>query len=141
MSDILRDIFLYDTTAPLLFTRFYFWAFFAVVYALFALIIDRREQNRGRMHMRNVYLMAVSWFFYYKTSGIFLLILAFVTLSDWLIAQQIDRTRESKAKSRAWLVLSVVIDLGLLAYFKYAYFFTNMLNDMFGLSLEVFDLF
>ncbi len=141
MSEILKNIFLFDTAHPLLFTHFYFWAFFAIVYALFALIIDRQKQSRGRMHMRNVYLMAVSWFFYYKTSGIFLLILAFVTLSDWLIAQQIDRTRASQAKSRAWLVLSVVIDLGLLAYFKYAYFFTNMLNDMFGLSLEVFDLF
>ena len=90
--------------------------------------------------MRNVFLMAVSWFFYYKTSGIFLLILAFVTLSDWLIAKLIDRYRGTW-KSKLWLIVSVVIDLGLLAYFKYAYFFTNMLNDMFGLSIQVFDLF
>lgn len=150
MGEILRNIFLYDPAHPLLFTQFYFWAFFAIVYALFALIVDfptaKRSNiqhptaSRSRMHMRNIYLMAVSWFFYYKTSGIFLLILAFVTLSDWLIAQQIDRQRGSW-KSKAWLITSVVIDLGLLAYFKYAYFFTNMLNDMFGCSLEVFDLF
>ncbi len=141
MTEILKNIFLYDTAHPLLFTHFYFWAFFAVVYALFALIIDRRAQSRGRMHMRNVYLMAVSWFFYYKTCGIFLLILAFVTLSDWLIAQQIDKHRDTNWKARTWLIISVVIDLGLLAYFKYAYFFTNMLNDMFGCSLQVFDIF
>ena len=149
MSEFLRNIFLYDPAHPLLFTQFYFWAFFAVVYALFALIMEvgsRKspgsvsKDKRSRLHLRNVYLMAVSWFFYYKTSGIFLLILAFVTLSDWLIAQQIDRQRGSW-KSKAWLITSVVIDLGLLAYFKYAYFFTNMLNDMFGCSLEVFDLF
>ena len=152
MLEILKNIFLYDTAHPLLFTQFYFWAFFAIVYALFALIIDfptkrqrpttndkRQTASRSRMHMRNVYLMAVSWFFYYKTSGIFLLILAFVTLSDWLIAQQIAKSERPKAK--AWLILSVIIDLGLLAYFKYAYFFTNMLNDMFGCQLQVFDLF
>jgi len=142
--EILRNIFLYDPAHPLLFTQFYFWGFFAIVYALFALIMEigsrGSKQSRGRMHLRNVYLMAVSWFFYYKTSGIFLLILAFVTLSDWLIAQRIDHHRGTW-KSKAWLVTSVVIDLGLLAYFKYAYFFTNMLNDMFGCSLQVFDLF
>ena len=94
MSEFLRNIFLYDPAHPLLFTQFYFWAFFAVVYALFALIMEvgsRKspgsvsKDKRSRLHLRNVYLMAVSWFFYYKTSGIFLLILAFVTLSDWLI--------------------------------------------------------
>ena len=143
MVDILRNIFLYDPTHPLLFTHFYFWAFFGIIYALFALIIERN----AKLHMRNVFLMAVSWFFYYKTSGIFLLILAFVTLSDWLIAKQIDKSRKSKVErqrkygAKFWLIVSVVIDLGLLAYFKYAYFFTNMLNDMFGLSMQVFDIF
>ena len=39
------------------------------------------------------------------------------------------------------MVLSVVIDLGLLAYFKYAYFFTNMVNDLFGTGFQVFDIF
>ena len=145
MSDILRNIFLYNATEPLLFTQFYFWAFFAVVYALFALIMDIGTRkfgfsSRGRLHLRNIYLMAVSWFFYYKTSGIFLLILAFVTLSDWLIAQQIHKHQKTQA-AKFWLALSVVIDLGLLAYFKYAYFFTNMINDIFGSNLQVFDLF
>lgn len=41
----------------------------------------------------------------------------------------------------AWLCLSVIIDLGLLCYFKYAYFITNMVNDMFGTNVAVFDIF
>lgn len=144
----LHHIFAFDSNSPLLFTQFYFWAFFAIVYAVFALIMEAcpRYRGNGRLHLRNIFLMFVSWFFYYKTCGIFLLILAFVTLSDWLIAKQIYRckndgktTRVDRAK--VWLVLSVAIDLGLLAYFKYAYFFTNMLNDMFGCHLQVFDLF
>ncbi len=144
----LHHIFAFDSNSPLLFTQFYFWAFFAIVYAVFALIMEAcpRYRGNGRLHLRNIFLMFVSWFFYYKTCGIFLLILAFVTLSDWLIAKQIYRckndgktTRVDRAK--VWLVVSVAIDLGLLAYFKYAYFFTNMLNDMFGCHLQVFDLF
>lgn len=132
----------------MLFTQFYFWAFFAIVYSVFALIV--RKQTSARLHLRNVFLFFVSWFFYYKTSGLFLLILAFVTLSDWLIAKGIYRARyaipnspplRGSRRGSFLLILSIVIDLGLLAYFKYAYFFTNMVNDLFGCSFEVFDVF
>ena len=154
--DILRHIFAFNSDSPLLFTQFYFWAFFALVYSIFAIIMEIGNKTKGintRLHLRNVFLMAVSWFFYYKTSGIFLLILLFITLSDWLIARQIHKCRilsneargnEAKRRDRRakwWLALSVVIDLGLLCYFKYAYFFTNVVNDLLGTQFAVFDIF
>ena len=154
--DILRHIFAFNSDSPLLFTQFYFWAFFALVYSIFAIIMEIGNKTKGintRLHLRNVFLMAVSWFFYYKTSGIFLLILLFITLSDWLIARQIHNCRtlsneargnEAKRQDRRakwWLALSVVIDLGLLCYFKYAYFFTNVVNDLLGTQFAVFDIF
>lgn len=100
-----------------------------------------------KLHLRNIFLMAVSWFFYYKTSGLFLLILLFVTLSDWLIAKRIYQTsgiqkpESGKWKAQLWLALSIIIDLGLLCYFKYAYFFTNVVNDLLGTEFAVFDIF
>ena len=127
--ELLRHIFGFDSESPLLFTQFYFWAFFALVYSLFALIMEigakHSHRKNSRLHLRNVFLMGVSWFFYYKTSGLFLLILVFVTLSDWLIANRIYRNKEQgsgsgQRKAKMWLALSVVIDLGLLCYFKYA---------------------
>ena len=135
--------FTYNPAHPLLFTQFYFWAFFAIVYAGFTLIMQRAGTKRSRLHARNIYLMAASWFFYYKTSGIFLLILAFITLSDWLIGKRIYKAISNKqsAVSKLWLILSVCIDLSLLFYFKYAYFFTNIFNDLFGTSIRVFDIF
>ena len=141
--DFLHHIFAFDENSPLLFTQFYFWAFFALVYTLFALIMSGRKVTDGKLHLRNVYLLFVSWFFYYKTSGLFLLILAFVTLSDWIIAGRIKSaiTNQKSPLAKALLALSVVIDLGLLAYFKYAYFFTNVINDFFGTSFQVFDIF
>ena len=137
-----EHILAFNPDSPLLFTQFYFWAFFALVYALFALVLGRQRSNvsHQKLHLRNVYLLFVSWFFYYKTSGLFLLILAFVTLSDWLIARRI-KANSGKLMATIWLCLSVAIDLGLLAYFKYAYFFTNMLNDLFSTSFRVFDIF
>ncbi len=142
--DFLRHILAFNSESPLLFTQFYFWAFFALVFALFALIMSGKSADgKSRLHLRNVYLLFVSWFFYYKTSGLFLLILAFVTLSDWIIAGRIKAaiSRQQSAFSKFLLALSVTIDLGLLAYFKYAYFFTNMVNDLFGTGFQVFDIF
>ena len=147
--EFFSHIFGFNSESPLLFTQFYFWAFFALVYAVFALIMEVGTEAKGerlkakgeRLHLRNVFLMAVSWFFYYKTSGLFLLLLLFVTLSDWLIAQQIYQAKGERRKAKVWLALSVVIDLGLLCYFKYAYFFTNVVNNLLGTELAVFDLF
>ena len=151
--DFLRHILGFNEDSPLLFTQFYFWAFFALVYALFALLLSHQPSSvsRQKLHLRNVYLLFVSWFFYYKTSGLFLLILAFITISDWLIAGRIKDSQIKNAKfklqrfeipvAQLWLTLSVTIDLGLLAYFKYAYFFTNMINDLFSTSFQVFDIF
>ena len=153
--EFLRHIFAFDSNSPLLFTQFYFWAFFALVYAVFAMIMEmgnkarKQEGKKVRLHLRNVFLMAVSWFFYYKTSGLFLLILIFVTVSDWLIAQRIYKesgirnpeSGKSNYNAKLWLALSILIDLGLLCYFKYAYFFTNVVNDLLGTEFAVFDLF
>ncbi|MBR5827740.1 MAG: MBOAT family protein [Paludibacteraceae bacterium] len=157
MSSFLQHIFAFNSDSPLLFTQFYFWAFFAMVYAVFAIIMEAgawkkgsnmlSQPSRNRMHLRNVFLMAVSWFFYYKTSGIFLLILLFITLSDWLIAKRIHNARgkesegRSKRVAQVWLALSIIIDLGLLCYFKYAYFFTNVINNLLGTEFAVFDMF
>lgn len=149
--EFLRHIFAFNSESPLLFTQFYFWAFFAIVYAVFAIIMEVGTQTKDnrlkatngntRLHLRNIFLMAVSWFFYYKTSGLFLLILLFVTLSDWLIAKRIYANRKKGEKAQFWLALSIIIDLGILCYFKYAYFFTNVFNNIFGTEIAVFDLF
>ena len=151
--EFLRHIFGFNSESPLLFTQFYFWAFFALVYSVFAIIMEvggkssqsllTKDSRNTRLHLRNIFLMAVSWFFYYKTSGLFLLILLFVTVSDWLIAQQIYRNkcRDNVSRAKWWLVLSVVVDLGVLFYFKYAYFITNIINTTSNTTFAVFDVF
>ncbi|MBR3566459.1 MAG: MBOAT family protein [Paludibacteraceae bacterium] len=133
MLDFLKHIFAFDPNSPLLFTQFYFWAFFAIVYALFSIFQSKKL-------LRNSYLLFVSLFFYYKTSGLAVLILLFITLSDFIIAKQIARNSVDW-KRKIWLILSVTIDLGLLAYFKYAYFFTNLINDLFSTQFQVVDIF
>ena len=138
------NIFAFDPNSPLLFTQFQFWAFFAIVFSLFALFKDRKL-------LRNSYLFFVSLLFYYKTSGLFVGLLILVTISDFLIAQGIYKVKWSpesyekphsqrklqELKAKLLLCLSVFIDLGILCYFKYSYFFADVINQLLGTNLEV----
>jgi len=153
--DYITNIFAFDPHSPLLFTQLRFWAFFAVVFTGFALVCGSLRKNRtgSPMHLpgwrrllRNGYLFLVSLLFYYKTSGLFVGLLILVTCTDFLIAQGIFHYRNRAAnqgdnnaqlKAKALLILSVTIDLSILCYFKYSYFFADIVNQIFGTSIEV----
>lgn len=126
-------IFAFDANSPLLFTQFYFWAFFAIVFAIFSLIKSKRL-------LKISFLFFVSLFFYYKTSGLFVLLLLFATISDFTIAKQIYKSTKNSTR-KLFASLSVVINLTVLCYFKYSYFIINIINTIFGTSLEVVDIF
>lgn len=131
LFEYIKGIFAFDPNSPLLFTHFQFWAFFAIVFALFSLL-------QSKTLLRNAYLFFVSLLFYYKTSGLFVGLLLLVTVSDFFIAQGIYHFRDrSLVMKRLLLCLSVIIDLGILCYFKYAYFFADVVNQLFGTSFEV----
>jgi len=133
LGTFLSKVFAFDAQSPLLFTQFYFWAFFAIVFAVFSLLHKKRL-------LRNMFLFAASLFFYYKTSGLCVLILLFCTCSDFFIAKRIHHSKREGWR-RAWLTLSVVVNLSLLAFFKYSYFLTSLVNTIFGTSFGVFNIF
>jgi D-alanyl-lipoteichoic acid acyltransferase DltB (MBOAT superfamily) len=119
----------FDDKFPLLFTQFYFWAFFALVFTGLTFL-------KNKILLRNIFLMFASLFFYFKTSGLFVILLLFTTLSCFLVGKKIDLT--SDIKKRKWYVfLGIFINLLLLAYFKYAYFFTSIYNSMFHTNIEI----
>ena len=106
----LKDTFAFDANSPLLFTQFYFWAFFAFVFAAFSLM-------HSRILLRNTFLFFVSLFFYFKTSGLFTLILIFTTLFNYS-----DGFFIGKCKTNGWkkffLIFGLIINLATLCYFK-----------------------
>jgi len=123
------NLFSFDDKFPLLFTQFYFWAFFALVFAGLTLL-------KNKILLRNIFLMLVSLFFYFKTSGLFVILLLFTTLNCFWIGKKIDCTENDR--KRKWFVfLGVFVNLLLLAYFKYAYFFTSVYNSLFQTHIEI----
>ena len=131
LPEYLQSVFAFNPSSPLLFTQLYFWVFFTLVFVGFSLV-------RNWPLMRNFYLFMFSLLFYYKTSGLFVGLLLFVTCSDFLIAKAIARSNGRLTK-RCWLTLSVCVDLSILCYFKYAYFFTDVVNTILGTNFEVYN--
>lgn len=133
ITDLLSRIFAFDEHSPLLFTQFYFWAFFAVVLLCMSFL-------GRRVLLRNAFLCFVSLFFYYKTSGIFVLILVFATVVNFLFGKSTERCQSAGGR-RLRLTVGIIVNLAVLAYFKYAYFLTAMVNDILGTDFEVVDYF
>jgi alginate O-acetyltransferase complex protein AlgI len=127
--ETLKNIFLYNQESPLLFTRLYFWGFYAVVLAIYSIIYKKKA-------LRNAYLFLVSLFFYYKTGGLFFFILIFSTTTNFFIGKAIYSSRSAMVK-KLFVALSVFLNLGVLAFFKYDYFFTETINNVFNANLEV----
>ena len=127
----LHNIFSFNEEYPLLFTQFNFWAFFALVFALFAVF------HRKRL-LRNSFLFFASVFFYYKTSGLFVLILIFDMFYNYLIGIRLDKSPRQWAR-KTYMIVGVVLNLAILCYFKYAYFFTDAYNTIVGSQHEVIN--
>ena len=129
--DKLIGLLRYDSHAPLIFNSgfflFLFLAFTIVYYLL-----------RNKETARILFVTLFSYYFYYKSSGAHFLILAAVTASDFLIARQIARVDKRTGK---WLIaLSLLIDLGMLAYFKYTNFLIGIWNSMSGMNVGMMDI-
>ncbi|MBR4115813.1 MAG: MBOAT family protein, partial [Bacteroidales bacterium] len=131
--EFLKNIFSFDSDYPLLFTHFYFWAFFAIVFAVFSLF-------NSKVLLRNSFIFFVSVFFYYKTSGWATLILVFATLLNFWVGLSMEKSETERAR-RIKLVLGLFLNLGILCYFKYAYFFADMIHDLFGLNIPIVNVF
>ncbi len=120
--EYLQDFLLYDPDKPASFTQLFFWIFYGAVLGIFSII-------HPKIALRNAFLFLISIFFYYKTSGFFFTILLFSTFTDFWIGKAIYAAVAKRSK-QWWLALSMVLNLSVLAFFKYAYFFTESFNSL-----------
>jgi alginate O-acetyltransferase complex protein AlgI len=85
------------------------------------------QQLVAPKRLRNTVLLCFSYLFYLYGAAGFLLILILSTLADYVLGHLIERKFKTK---RLWLCISLLLNLGLLAYFKYANFFVAEVNSL-----------
>ena len=118
----------FSSKLPLNFTSIFFWVLFGISLVLYALVYKKTA-------LRNAFLFFISLFFYYKTSGVFFVLLIFSTLVDFLIGHGLNRT-SSIWKRQIWVATSVIVNLSVLSYFKYPYFISDFLSEGFNINWD-----
>jgi len=79
---------------------------------------------------RWILLLAASYIFYMFWDVRYIFLIVSSTLADYLFALQMEK-HETRGKRKLYLILSLVVNLGLLFTFKYLNFFTTSLNGLF----------
>lgn len=144
----------YNPSEPLLFSSgLFLFLFLALTLVYMAL--------RKALTPRILFLTLFSYYFFYKSSGMYFLLLVLVTVTDFYIAKGVSRLKEKAdeqaererralgeeeatphyGRAKGLLALSLAIDLGLLCYFKYTNFFAGMVTQMIGGNFQPWDIF
>lgn len=86
---------------------------------------------------RNLFLLIVSLVFYAWGEPKYVFLMIFSILVNYIFGRLMDKNRGRQKRMKLLLVLSVVIDLGLLSLFKYTDFVITNVNAIFGSSFDL----
>ena len=100
------------------------------LYALFPLCMLFYALMPG-IRAKNTVLLLFSLLFYAWGEPVYMLLLVGMALADWILARLIERD-SGRRRSRLWLILACVVDLGLLGVFKYGTFAMTNLQALTG---------
>lgn len=86
---------------------------------------------------RNLVLLVFGLLFYAWGEPFYIVIMLFSTFIDYFAGRCIDKFNHNNRLKRLFLIISVVMNLGLLSIFKYSGLFVNSFNNLFGLDIGI----
>ena len=113
-----------------------FLVFLAIVFGLYWFVTQRS------LKAQNALLLLASYVFYGWWDWRFLGLIVLSTLIDFTVGLRIAAARKNRSK-KIWLGVSLLVNLGLLCYFKYANFFIESWVDAWsglGITMHVSSL-
>jgi alginate O-acetyltransferase complex protein AlgI len=118
------DWFVYNPNAPLLFSSSLFMGLFLAFYLIYIC-----TYNFSRF--RTVYVLLFSFFFYYKAGGMYFILLIACSVLNYFLSKFLHKAKKPKIR-KAFVTISVVMNLGILAYYKYTNFIIGNINAVFN---------
>ena len=112
----------------MLFNSLEYLIFFPIVVALYYAINHK---------WRWLLLLAASYFFYMSWKAEYVILIMASTIVDYYAGLQMGKAG-SRKKKKPYLVLSIIVNLGILAGFKYFNFFSENMNVLLG-DLNIFQ--
>ncbi|MBQ9468649.1 MAG: MBOAT family protein [Clostridia bacterium] len=91
---------------------------------------------------RNVVLLVFSLIFYGWGEPLYVFLMVFSVLCSYLFGYMVGREKQKgeQKKARAWLIVAVIVNIGLLSFFKYTDLMIGTVNALFGTSLKTLGL-
>jgi alginate O-acetyltransferase complex protein AlgI len=130
--NLILQQFVYDPNAKLLFTSGFFVFLFFVCMLLYWWLQDRPDA-------RILWITLFSLYFYYKCAGSFWILHVVIVVVDFHLARWIEEST-SLARKRWLLVLSLVLNLGILVYFKYTNYIVSTYCNAIGQPFTPWDI-
>ncbi|MCQ2339955.1 MAG: MBOAT family protein [Paludibacteraceae bacterium] len=113
----------------MLFNSFAFALFLPIVFVLYWTIFSRKD-----VHLRNSFLLIASYVFYGWWDWKFLFLIALTSFASWGTGLLISKEGQSEKRRKLWLTLNLVLNLGILAVFKYFNFFVDSFCTLFHIQ-------
>ena len=120
----ITNLFLNDPNKPLLFHTGFFLFIFSVFLIGYSFVFNKQK-------LRTIFIILFSFYFYYKASGVFALLLLFTVSADYLFSILITN-QEKQSYRRLILFIGIAFSLSFLLYFKYRNFFLENLYSILG---------
>ncbi|MDX1957077.1 MAG: MBOAT family O-acyltransferase [Leptospiraceae bacterium] len=105
----------------MLFNSVHFIIFLPIVLIIANYLKDTRQR---------LFLLIASFYFYMAWNYYFILLLLFSTIIDYFAGLSISKLPKEDKKRKLYLILSLVTNIGFLAYFKYTNFILGAFNDI-----------
>ncbi|MGK7942722.1 MAG: MBOAT family protein [Crocosphaera sp.] len=109
----------------MLFNSLDFAIFLPIVFCLYWFLKDKG------LRIQNCLVLAASYVFYGTWDYRFLGLIIFSTLTDYLIGLGLENSQDKKLKKNLLLLTSLLVNLGILGFFKYYNFFIENINHVF----------
>ena len=90
--------------------------------------------------LKNSIIVIASLIFYAWGEPIYILLMLFISVFDYVNGLMIDKYIEKKTICRVVLLISLIVNLGILGFFKYYGFLINNINATLDLNIAVVDL-
>ena len=120
----------------MLFNSIQFAIFLPIVFLLYWFVFDRFiSKSKWQLRLQNAFVVVASYVFYGWWDWRFLLLIAFTSFCSWGSGLLIGKA-ESKKKAKLWMWLNIILNLGILALFKYYDFFVSEFADLFNISTD-----
>ncbi|MBT8232508.1 MAG: MBOAT family protein [Bacteroidia bacterium] len=119
----------------MLFSSIPFLAFFAIVYIL--VFVASKYKNSRSLQMWII--LIASLFFYSYWNPPFLILLGLSIIVNYLLSIVIIKNHEQGGTNNIPFYFGLLFNLGLIAYYKYAYFLVDSINSMFSTNIGIRD--